>query len=250
MHGWRSLPEKNDAQAETARMRSAGTWQIDSLRLGSARPLGPRAVPSGIHKEAVAQSVLLTSMGFVGDEQGDRHHHGGHDKAVHQYPHEHYAAWLEEIEDHPLLRSAGAFGENLSITGLSEINVAVGDRFALGGAIIEVSQGRQPCFRLNLRFERRGMALAMQLNGRTGWYYRVLQQGIVGPSDRLRLLDRLTPSWTIDRLHRILYLDAFNRHELRGMVALVHLSHRWRLVAERRLHSGVLEDWTRRLEGA
>lgn len=237
------------ASGRRLRTRLAHIWHIDSLRVGSLRPLGPQALPSGIQKQAVTRPTLLTSTGLAGDEHGDRRHHGGPDKAVHLYPHDHYATWREEIGDQRILRNAGAFGENLSITGLSEADVAVGDRFALGGAIIEVSQGRQPCFRLNLRFERPSMASEMQLSGRTGWYYGVIQQGMVAPSDQLRLLDRLTPSWTIARLHRTFYLHPLDREELRG-VALAHLSEQWRLVAEHRLQRGIVEDWTRRLKGS
>ena len=229
---------------------SAGRWTVVSLRVGRVSPLGPRAVASGIGKQAVQGPVLLTATGLVGDEQGDRHHHGGPDKAVHHYPREHYLAWRAELGEHPLLADAGAFGENLSTWGLTEADVAIGDRFAVGNAIVEVSQGRQPCFRLNLRFGQSDIALRMQRSGHAGWYYRVIQQGLVARGDTLHLIDRLTPSWTIARLHRILYLDPLDRDELRCMAALAHLPDRWRAIAEHRLHSDRVEDWTRRLCGS
>ena len=226
-----------------------GPWRVDALCVGRCQPLGPRGVPSGIRKAAVTQRISLTATGFAGDEQGDRRHHGGPDKAIHHYPREHHAAWAADIGPHPLLQQAGAFGENLSTTGLQEADVAIGDRFALSDAIVEVSQGRQPCFRLNLRFGLPGMARAMQHSGRTGWYYRVIQEGMVASGDRLRLLDRPTPAWTVARLHRILHLDPLDRDELRGMAALAALPERWRLLAEHRLGSGMVEDWRGRLEG-
>lgn len=225
-------------------------WKVDSIHVGRACPLGPRGVPSGIRKDLVEGPVPLTRTGFAGDEQGDRQHHGGPDKAVHHYPRDHYAAWIGQIGDSPLLQSSGAFGENISTMGLTEADIAIGDRFALGSAIVEVSQGRQPCFRLNLRFELPDIALEMQRSGRTGWYYRVVQQGTVRPGDMLQLIDRLTPSWTIAWLHRILYLDPLNREELRAMTALAHLPQRWRSIAEHRLQKGAIEDWSRRLEGS
>lgn len=225
-------------------------WVIESLRIGPTMPLGPRNLQSGIVKQAVDRPVRLTKAGFIGDDQGDKRHHGGPDKAVHHYPRDRYSSWQAEIGNHPLLRSAGAFGENVSTLGLTEADVAVGDRFRLGGAILQVSQGRQPCFRLDLRFELPEVAVRMQHNGHTGWYYRVLEEGTVAPDDTLHLLDRLTPGWTIARLHRSLFLDPLNVSELRGMAALAHLPERWRQTAARRLRSGCIEDWSRRLKGA
>lgn len=225
-------------------------WTVESLRVGRAGPLGPRSVPSGIDKQPAQGPVLLTRTGLVGDQQGDRHHHGGPDKAVHHYPREHYIHWRSDLGEHPLLLNAGAFGENFSTSGLTEADVAIGDRFAVGGAIVEVSQGRQPCFRLNLRFGHADTALKMQCSGHTGWYYRVIAAGVVAPGDTLHLIGRLTPSWTIARLHRILYLDPLNRAELRSMAALAHLPERWRVIAEQRLRSSSVEDWTRRLSGS
>ncbi|MEW5997874.1 MAG: hypothetical protein A4S12_10015 [Proteobacteria bacterium SG_bin5] len=224
-------------------------WPIKGLCVGSVRPLGPSAVASGIIKQSSDRPILLTKTGFVGDEQGDKRHHGGPDKAVHHYPHDHYAAWTADLGEHPLLRRLGAFGENISTTGLTEANVAIGDRFRLGSAIVEVSQGRQPCFRLNLRFEIGDIAVRMQRTGRTGWYYRVVEEGLVAPGDTLRLLDRQTPGWTIERLRRILYVDMLNQAELQEVAALAHLPERWRRTAELRLRTGVVEDWKPRLDG-
>ncbi|MGF7146439.1 MOSC domain-containing protein YiiM [Sphingomonas zeicaulis] len=217
---------------------------------GTLRPLGSNGVPSGIDKQPIDRSVRLTSLGFEGDEHGDMRHHGGTDKAVHHYPRDHYSAWLQELGDHPRLRQPGAFGENLSIRGVLERDVAVGDRFRLGTALVEVSQGRQPCFRLNLRMEVPDMALRMQRSGRTGWYYRVVEEGTVAPGDTLALVDRLAPSWTIERLWRILYVDTLDRDSLLQMVAAAHLPERWRAIGAHRLESGVVEDWSKRLQGA
>lgn len=216
---------------------------------GKVAPLGPKGVPSGIAKRAAIEPVRLTTLGFVGDEQGDRKHHGGVDKAVHHYPTDHYAAWREDIGDHPLLMGACAFGENVAATGLVEGDVAVGDRFRLGQALVEVSQGRQPCFRLNLRFERRDMAARMQRSGRTGWYYRVLEEGVVAPEDRLTLVERTSPEWTIQRIWRVFYVDVLDREALSAIAALETLPARWRELAAARLASGKVEDWRRRLEG-
>lgn len=220
-----------------------------SLRVGAVAPLGARGVPSGIVKFEVQRPIELSLTGFSGDMQGDTARHGGAEKAVHHYPYDHYAEWAEDLGQHPLLSSPGAFGENISTAGLTENDVAIGDVFRLGSAIIEVSQGRQPCWRLNERFDRKAMARDVQSSGRTGWYYRVLQPGIVGPQDGLTLVSRSTPEWSVARIWRAFYIDPLNRNELAGIAALHRLASSWRDYATRRLQSGRVEDWMRRLEG-
>jgi MOSC domain-containing protein YiiM len=223
--------------------------RIGRLLTGPVQPLGPRAVPSGIDKAAVVGSAWLGREGFTGDEQGDRKHHGGPEKAVHHYAFEHYARWREAIGERDLLTRPGAFGENLSTIGLTEAQIAIGDTFRAGGAVIQVSQGRQPCWRLNLRFGLPDMALRVQTSGRTGWYYRVIQEGFVAAGDDLVLVDRLSPEWTIGRLWRALYVDTLNVDELAAMAELTHLPESWRRYASRRLATGQVEDWSHRLTG-
>ena len=220
-----------------------------SLRIGTVAPLGVRAAPSGIAKHAVDRPLVLSQTGFAGDGQGDPIRHGGPEKAVHHYPFDHYAAWSRDLGPHPLLAGPGAFGENLSTEGLTEDTVAVGDVFRLGTALIEVSQGRQPCWKLNERFSRPEMARQVQGTGRTGWYYRVLEPGRVSPDDRLALQERRAPEWTLTRIWRTFYIDPLNREELAGIAALHRLAEGWRSHARRRLERNEVEDWTRRLAG-
>ena len=221
-----------------------------SLRIGTVSPLGARAAPSGISKHAVHGPLLLSETGFSGDMQGDTTRHGGQEKAVHHYPFDHYAAWIRDLGQHPLLAGPGAFGENLSTTGLAEDTVAIGDVFSLGTALVEVSQGRQPCWKLNERFGRSEMARDVQTTGRTGWYYRVLEPGLVSPDDHLTLQERRAAEWTLTRIWRTFYVDPLNREELAGIAALDRLAEGWRSHAIRRLESNRVEDWTRRLAGA
>ncbi|ANH03105.1 MOSC domain-containing protein [Shinella sp. HZN7] len=221
-----------------------------SLRIGGVAPLGARGVPSGIVKAPVHHALHLRETGFAGDRQGDTVRHGGPEKAVYHYPFEHYADWARDLGPHPLLAGPGAFGENLSTAGLTERTVAIGDVFQLGTAVIEVSQGRQPCWKLNERFGRTEMARLVQSSGRTGWYYRVLTPGTVSPADRLALRERRAPEWTLARIWRAFYIDPLNRAELAGIAALGRLADGWRAHAARRLESNRVEDWTKRLTGA
>jgi len=158
-------------------------WTLEALAVGAVRALG--SVTSAMHKTPVDGALVLGPEGLVGDAQADRRHHGGVDKAVHHYPRDHYAAWRAELGDLPWLDAPGAFGENFSTTGLVEADVCLGDRWSVGGALLEVSQARQPCFKLGLRFGRKDMPRLVQASGRTGWYYRVLEVGEVRAGDVL-----------------------------------------------------------------
>ena len=221
--------------------------RLNALLIGPVRPLGPRGAPSGIAKTPVSEPLFLIETGFEDDRQGDTVHHGGPENAVHHYPFEHYPAWQEAIGNSGILDRPGAFGENLSTTGLTESDIAIGDVFELGSAIIEVSQGRQPCWKLNERFGYRTMAKLVQGSGRTGWYYRVLKPGLVSPGDVLKRIGRSTPEWTLSRNWHVLYVDTLNRQELEGLAKLPRLADGWRNHAIRRLQSKTVEDWTARL---
>ena len=225
------------------------TYPLRALLTGKVKPLGKRGAPSGIAKTPVTDPIMLGPTGFEGDAQGDTKHHGGLEKAVHHYPFEHYVTWAAEIGPHARLAEPGAFGENLSTLGLTEDVVAIGDIFSLGNAILQVSQGRQPCWKLNERFEIPDMARRVQTSGRTGWYYRVLQQGEVRPTDSLTLVERPAPIWTLRRIWHCFYVDRLNQAELNALAQLPQLAEGWRRHAMRRLETQSVEDWSRRLDG-
>lgn len=220
-----------------------------TLLTGPVAPLHGTQASSAIAKRPVAERLWLGPEGFDGDAQADRRVHGGPEKAVHHYPLDHYQPWRAELGDLPVLNAPGAFGENILAAGPTEETVAVGDIFQLGGALVQVSQGRQPCWKLNHRFGIPDMARRVQDTGRTGWYYRVLQQGMVAPGDDLVLVDRKAPAWTLRRLWRTMYVDRLNRTELASIAGLDVLAEGWRRYAQRRLDSGRVEDWRPRLEG-
>lgn len=220
-----------------------------TLLTGRARNLPGSDALSGIAKTPAGRPLVLGAEGLEGDEQADRRVHGGVEKALHQYPLDHYATWRLELGQLPPLRAPGGFGENISTSGLTEATVAVGDIFRLGSALIQVSQGRQPCWKLNRRFDVLDMARRVQQTGRTGWYYRVLEPGVVASTDQLDLIDRIAPDWSLHRLWYTLYVDRLNLYELKGIAALEVLAEGWRKYAVRRLESGRVEDWRKRLDG-
>ncbi|MEO6856351.1 MAG: MOSC domain-containing protein, partial [Rhodoferax sp.] len=160
--------------------------QLASVNVGNARPLlaGGRRVLSGIGKQAVAGPVALGPMGLAGDEQADRRVHGGLDKAVYAYPAAHYAFWRAQRqaqavslfdEDLP----PGFMGENLTLHGLLEAEVWVGDRLHFPDCSLRVTEPRQPCFKLNAVMGYAEAARDMLRSGACGFYLAVDASGSI-----------------------------------------------------------------------
>lgn len=231
----------------SAPMSAAVSYPLLSLRLGRVQTFGPTGQPSAIDKRPANGRIVATKTGLVGDQQADSVHHGGIDKALHHYPFEHYAAWARELPEAAAVFTTGGFGENLSTRGLTEDNVCLGDVFQVGEAIIQVSQGRNPCWKLNHRFGIADMSKRVQTSGRTGWYYRVLREGGIAPDDALSLIERPHPGWPLSKILRVLHHDTLNRDALQAIAALNELATGWRELAIKRLATGRVEDWKRRL---
>jgi MOSC domain-containing protein YiiM len=193
--------------------------------------------------------VAIGALGLAGDTQGDRSRHGGVDKAVHVYPLAHYADWARDLPTLADRFTPGSFGENIILDGLTEADVCIGDVFDLGTARVEVSQARQPCWKLNHRFDLPDMARRVQDSGRTGWYLRVLMPGAVQTGDTLRLVARPNPDWPLSRVWQLLYRDAPDAATLRAFADLQGLSPSWRTLALRRIEVRAVEDWSPRLSG-
>ncbi len=232
--------------------------EIQSVLISPLKPLGRHKVPSGIFKTPSSGQISITKTGLVGDQQGDTAHHGGPEKAIHHYPFDHYADWRQDFidnnwpanrwfSDQPIQTLHGGFGENISTVGITEADICIGDIFRLGTAVVQVSQARQPCWRLNERFGNSGMAKHVQNNGRTGWYYRVIEEGHVQVGDHLCLIERPVPGWSLKRILDIFYRDALNTAALQFLATLPVLTPSWRQLAERRLSTQSVESWSRRL---
>jgi MOSC domain-containing protein YiiM len=199
---------------------------IAAPRIGQARPLGPNGRLSAIDKHAVHGPLWLDALGLRGDQQADRRVHGGVDKALHYFPAEHYRSLA--AEDPGLRLAVGDFGENLSGLGLLEQDVCLGDVFALGPCRVQLSQGRQPCWKLNVRFARPDMARRVQDSGRVGWYFRVLQPGWLQAGDVLQLLARPWPDSQLARVLRALNQANVAADERLAVAALPGVPPRWR----------------------
>lgn len=205
-------------------------YALLALLTGRIAPFRAPDEPSAIAKHPVDGPVSIGPEGILGDEQADRKHHGGPDKALHHYAFDHYAAWADDLGGHPLLAAPGGFGENISTLGLTESDVWLGDRFRLGTALIEVSHGRQPCWKLGHRFDHAPMAARIVKNRRSGWYYRVLEPGVARAEDRLALVERGLPDWPVDRLFHVLIGGGHkaDRAALPHLAALPVLAAAWR----------------------
>ncbi len=221
---------------------------VNKVLMGKAEPFTRRETFSGIDKHEVSGRVMLESMGFIGDEQGDLRVHGGIEKAVHLYPYEHYALWREELGALDLLRAPGAFGENLSTTGVNEDTICIGDRVRIGETVLEVSQGRQPCWKLNDRFDVPDMAMRLQNTLRTGWYFRVLEAGTIGSGDEIILENRPWPEWPMSRVAALFYQGVLDPKLLNEALTLPLVSS-WRKVINKRLTLNCIEDWSPRMDG-
>ncbi|UYK79006.1 MOSC domain-containing protein [Xanthomonas sacchari] len=227
---------------------AVASWTIDAVLVGRAQAFTRPGSCSAIDKRPQDGRLRIGPEGLELDEQGDRRVHGGPDKALHHYPRDHYPAWREELGAHALLDAPGAFGENLSSSGVTEADLCLGDRLRLGTSLVEVSQSRQPCWKLSDRFGVAALARRVQDSGRTGWYYRVLQPGEVAAGDSLVLLERPYPQWPLARLVGLLYRREIDPAQLQEVLALP-LVPNWRTLFERRLAQRAVEDWDKRLLG-
>jgi MOSC domain-containing protein YiiM len=159
--------------------------QVISVNVGLPREViwKGKTVSTGIFKEPVEGRIRMRSFNLDGDRQADLTVHGGKDKAVYAYPVEHYAYWQQKRPDEEL--PWGSFGENLTVEGLSETTVNIGDRFRIGSAEVMVTQPRFPCFKLNLKFERDDMVKQFLNSRLSGIYFSVMQEGEIGAGDEI-----------------------------------------------------------------
>jgi MOSC domain-containing protein YiiM len=156
---------------------------------------------TGIFKEPVTVPIKVYSLGLENDGVGDTFNHGGVDKAVSCHPWQHHQYWDAYFQWD---LQPGAFGENFTIAGLTEIDVCVGDVWQVGTARFQVSQPRVPCWKQSNKLNQVGFEKLVMQTGRSGFYLRVLQEGIVTADDPITLSDRPHPQATIVRLNRAL----------------------------------------------
>lgn len=196
------------------------TTNLLQIRTGRVKQVFNKHTKSGIFKTQRKGPILVDHLGCEGDEHAYEMH-GGVDKALMQYCSDYYPLWQKELPDKEHLFNIGAFGENLVTDTVNEYNVCIGDTVRIGvNVIVQISEPRQPCFKLNHRFQTKNMAKRTQDAVRTGWYLRVLQGGYIKDGDEMVLLERPNPKWTIAQVHRFLYEDPRNEEAMRELVTV------------------------------
>ncbi len=174
-----------------------GAMRVVSVNVSLPRrvPYKGRTVSTAIFKKPVAGRVPVRAIGLRGDAVGDPRVHGAPMKAVYGYPSEHYAFWTRELPGTDL--PWGMFGENLTTEGLLETDVHVGDRYRVGTAVLEATNPRFPCFKLGIRFGREDILDRFLYSGRSGFYFRVVQEGDVAAGDAIHRVGRAQARPTI-----------------------------------------------------
>jgi MOSC domain-containing protein YiiM len=182
---------------------------------------------SAFWKEEAPGAVQVGRHGLAGDEQADRRAHGGPEMAVLMYADAHYAYWrsLAGLE----AMGPGGFAENLTVRGLDETSVCIGDVLEAGGAELEVASPRGPCKNISRRWDAEWLLEQVRNERRTGWYLRVKREGPVRRGDPVRVIARPCPDWTVDRLLRLRYVMPRSRAELEQASALTPLTVEWRV---------------------
>jgi len=207
------------------------TSKIDHVFAGGLGVLQPEGQCTGIFKQRRAGAVRVERQGIVGDQHGDTRVHGGPEKAVHQYAAQHYPRLAQAFASSAGQLVAGSLGENISASGLSELNVHIGDVLRIGSSVLQVSQPRSPCWKINHRFDAEHLSMFVARERITGWYYRVLEPGWLEAGDCIELLERHNERFSIDQFWQV---QLSHRPVIDDLLALAGAE-------------GLAADWKRRL---
>lgn len=235
-------------------MASSTGFSVRSIQVGTVDDHGTKGADdplnrqwrSAYYKDPVEGEVRLTETGLAGDEQAAPSH-GGPDKAVCVYPHDHYRYW-EETYDIDL--SVPAFGENFTTTGRTETEVCIGDVYEVGEAVVQVTQPRGPCWKIARRWGIKELPKRVEDMGYTGWHLRVLEDGLVESGQQLARVDRPHPEWTLARATEVRFGMPDDRELAGELASLPELGVHWEEPLRKRAEEGVQEDPYPRLFGA
>lgn len=226
-----------------------------SIQIGMPHTVGQRDATepmdqlwtTGFFKHSVVGPVQLRSLNLDGDGQADLKNHGGPEKAVNVYPVEHYPYWQQVLgtAEFPF----GSLGENFTTEGLLETEVCLGDIFEVGEALVQVSQPRQPCWKLARRWRRKDLALRVQESGRTGWYFRVIREGTIQAGSRLILVERPCPEWTVASANDVMHRRTDDIQAAQSLAMCPALAVRWRETLNKRIETKTVGSTTARLYG-
>ncbi|EGU31071.1 hypothetical protein VII00023_08674 [Vibrio ichthyoenteri ATCC 700023] len=222
------------------------TYSVAGIYVGKVTQF--HGMRTAMNKGACDGELFLAKTGLDGDECADSKFHGGVERALHQYPAEHYDYWAAQYRSESEWCAPG-MGENISTLGMTEADVCIGDRYQWGEAIIEVSQPRSPCMKLSQRWGVENFSIDMQQLSRCGWLYRVVQTGKVSAKQPLVLIERVENPLSILAICERYFADPLNVAGLEELLAQDRLSTSWRSNVEKRLATGEVENWNFRLLG-
>ncbi|NET39886.1 MAG: MOSC domain-containing protein [Cyanothece sp. SIO1E1] len=213
---------------------------IKSIQIGTPQSHGNEGATnamdkpwtSGIWKSPVHDRLRVHKTQLEGDAQADLRVHGGPDKAICVYPAEHYPYWERTLN---LTLPFGGFGENFTTQGLAEEDVYIGDIFRAGTALIQITQPRQPCWKLARRWRIQDLPAQVLKNGRTGWYFRVVEPGEVQAGDSLSLEDRQAQSLSVAEANMTMHHNKSNAEAAQRLAEQTGLSESWKESLTRRV---------------
>ena len=216
------------AHRKGKKMQPENIMSVVSVNVGLPREVvwQGKTVLTSIFKEPVAGRVAVRRLNLDGDRQADLTVHGGKNKAVYAYPSEYYSYWRAEFPNMHLPWSM--FGENLTLAGLVDDTVHIGDHFRVGSAILTVTQPRLPCYKLGIKFGRDDMLKRFLDSGLTGFYFAVLEEGEVAAGDPITLLDRDEHEIKVSDITRLYKSDKHNLALLQRALQVQALPEGWR----------------------
>lgn len=225
------------------------TRQIQKLYVGGVKEHGDaNAIDlmsqkwvTAAFKEETSEPVWLGKEGLQGDAVGDTRYHGGVEKALFAYAEEHYARFSTQYEQEI---SVGSNGENISVIGMNEETVCIDDIYQVGEAVIQVSQPRRPCWKTSRRLGILEFAKMLEETGKTGWYYRVLQEGHIQAGDALLLQERPYPDWSIQRMNDTLQGKA-DKADIKALQEAEFTPESWQSSLEKQLAGTPIDDTSR-----
>ncbi|KAK5264982.1 hypothetical protein LTR96_009781 [Exophiala xenobiotica] len=239
--------EDDDVEAIKTLQQPWRGEKVAQVRTGKVKPAFGMNEPSGILKHIRSGRITVSPLGFEGDEHAYEFH-GGPEKALLQYSSLHYLRWKKELPQSEDLFGLGGFGENIVAKHANERNMCIGDVVQIGSVIAQVCEPRQPCYKLNHRFQVKDMSKRSQDLFRTGWFYRILKEGTIQAGDEMKLLERPHPDWTVARVQYYLYHDLKNEEVMTELVELKELGAEPRNIFINRLRKQ-FENQANRLEG-
>jgi len=218
-----------------AKLLSIQTGMPTSYPANAESPLGSKPWTTGFFKAPTSQIVSIGLEGIDGDGQADSVNHGGPDKAICVYASEHFSYWRVFLKND--LMDAGGFGENFTTEGIDESQICIGDRFQIGSAIVEVSQPRQPCWKLARRWDCKALTPEVQRTGKTGWYLRVIQPGEARAGETFQPVadGPASSEWTIAAANKVMYEPETPKKRIQELVSVAALSESWKEQLSKRL---------------